>query len=183
MPELATSYTISPSVDSTLAIEVSRTGLKRRKKHTLFFEKFSGEMCYAEKDPGAFKMTLTIDATSVTCRDPWLSERKRRAVADFVRQNALAANIHPEIRFTSTSISAKPLRGFVVEGSLQIRDTARVVRVNTVLGAVLRDWIQLDGDALLRLSDFGLPRRSALFGLIGTKDEAVVRLLLWAIPR
>jgi polyisoprenoid-binding protein YceI len=183
MPELATSYTISPSNDSTVAIEVSRTGLRRSKKHILFFEKFSGDMCFAEKDPSAFKLTLTIDAASAICRDTWLSERKRRALAEFARKSALSANIHPEIRFTSNSISPKPLRGFVVEGSLQIRDTARVVKVNTVLGSMRKDWLQLDGDATLCLSDFGLPRRSALFGLIGTKDEAAIRLLLWAIPR
>src|ERR1700722_8261380 len=165
MPELATSYTISPSNDSTLAIEIWRTGLRGRKKHTVFFDKFSGEMCYAEKDPGAFKITLTIDAASALCHDAWLSKKKRHAVGDFARKNALAVDTHPEIRFISNSISAKELRGFVVQGMLQIRDTAREVKVNMVFGPRRKDWIQLDGDATLRLSDFGLPRPSALFGL------------------
>jgi polyisoprenoid-binding protein YceI len=181
MPELATSYTISPSNDSTIAIEISKTGLRRRKKHILFFDNFQGEMSFAEKDPESFKIALTIDAGSATCHDAWLSKRKRRRVAEFARES-LATKTHPEIRFTSNSIRAKELRGFVIEGVLEIRGTTRVVKVNIVLGARRKDCWQLDGDATLRLGDFGLPRPSALFGLIGTKDEAVVRLLLWAIP-
>jgi polyisoprenoid-binding protein YceI len=183
MPNLATSYTITPSHDSTLAIEVYKTGLRRSKKHILFFEKFNGEMRFAENDPGAFEITLTIDAKSAVCRDAWLNERKRRAVAEFASKDALAADTHAEIRFTSNSLRAKAMRGFVVEGVLQIRDTAHVLRVSAVLGPMRKDCLQIDGDATLRLSDFGLPRPSALFGLIGTKDEAALRLLLWATPR
>jgi len=183
MPESPTSYTISPSNDSTLAVEVSKTGLRRRRKHILFFEKFSGEMCFAENDPEAFKLTLTIEANSVVCRDASLSERKRRTVGEFARNDALAAIAHPEIRFSSNSIRAKALRGFVVEGELQIRASTRVMKISTVLNRVRKDCFQIDGDATLHLGDFGLPKPSALFGLIGTKDEAAVRLLLWAIPK
>lgn len=183
MQEPITSYTISPSNDSTLAVEISRTGLRRHKKDTVFFDQFSGEMCFAENDPAAFKITLTIDASSVVCRDPWLTGKKRRKVADFARHEALMADAHPEIRFDSKSICAKPLRGFVVEGTLRIRDATRMVKVNAVLGSMRKDAIQVGGDTTLRLSDFGLPRRSALFGLMGAEDEVAVRLLLWAIPR
>ena len=183
MPERATHYTISPSADSTLAIEFSKTGLRRHTKHLLFFEKFAGEMCFAENDPAAFKLTLFIDAASAVCRDAKLSERKRRAISEFARNRALAATAHPEIRFTSNSIRAKALRGFVVQGTLQIRGVTRTVAVSLVLSPRHRDSLQLDGDATLRLSDFTLPRPSALFGLIGTKDEAAVRILLWAIPQ
>ncbi len=128
-------------------------------------------------------MTLTIDAASVVCLDAWLSERKRRKVTAYVRKIVLAADTHPEIRFTANSIRAKALRGYVVEGMLHVRGTERMVKVNAVLGPVRKDSLQIDGDATLRLSDFGLPRPSAMFGLVGTKDEALVRLLLWAFPR
>jgi len=182
MPDRANFYTISPSADSTLAIELSKTGLSRRKTHLLFFEKFSGEMCCVENALAAFKLTLVIDAASLVCRGAGLSEKKRLAITEFARNNVLEANAHPEIRFTSHSIRAKPLRGFVVEGTLQIRGTTRTVEVSLVLSPRHKDSLQLDGDATLRLSDFALPRPSALFGLIGTRDEAAVRILLWAIP-
>jgi len=182
MPERANFCTISPSADSTLAVELSKTGLSRRKTRLLFFEKFTGEMCFAENALAAFKLTLAIDANSLVCRDAGLSEKKRSVITEFARYNALAANVHPEIRFTSHSIRPKPLRGFVVHCSLEIRGTARPVEVSLVLSPRHKDSLQLDGDATLRLSDFALPRPSALFGLIGTKDEAAVRILLWAIP-
>lgn len=183
MPDRATNYTISPSADSTLAIELSRTGLGRHKRHLLFFEQFAGDMCFAEKNPAVFKMTLTVDAASVMCRDAGLSHKKRSAIAEFARDKALAATAYPEIRFTSHSIRAKPLRGFIVAGALEICGVTRTVKVSIVLSPRHKDSLQLDGDATLRLSDFALPRPSALLGLIRTKDEAALRILLWAVPQ
>jgi polyisoprenoid-binding protein YceI len=180
-PQPAFAYRILPSNDSTLAIEVSKTGLRRRRKHILFFEKFEGELRFVEEDPEASRVSLLIDAASAVCRDAWLNERKKHAVTAFAR-DVLSANGHSEIRFSSTAIRSKPLRGYVVEGELQIRGIRRVIKVNTVLGRTRKDSLQMDGDATVRLSDFDLPRPSSLMGLIGTKDEAEVRLLLWAIP-
>jgi polyisoprenoid-binding protein YceI len=183
MPDRATYYTISPSADSTLAVELLKTGLSRHRKHSLFFEKFTGEMCYAEKNPAAFKLALAIDAASLVCSDASLSDKKRSAIEEFARNKALAATAYPEIRFTSHSMRAKPLRGFVVEGALQIGGAMRTVEVSMVLSPRHRDSLQLDGDAALRLSEFKVPRPSALFGLARTKDEVVIRILLWAIPK
>jgi polyisoprenoid-binding protein YceI len=183
MRDRATYYTLSPSADSTLAVELAKTGLSRRKKILLFFEEFSGEMCFAEKNPGAFHLSLRIDAASVVCRDAGLSQKKCRAIAQFARNKALAAAAYPEIRFTSDSMRAKPLRGFVVEGALQIGGVVRTVEVSMVLSPRHKDSLQLDGDAALRLSDFRLPRPAAMLGLSGTKDEAAIRILLWAIPQ
>lgn len=182
MPELAAPYTISPSNDSTLAIEVFKTGLHRRKKHILFFEKYSGELWFAPDRPEASQVKLVIEAASAVCRDIWLSEKKRQAVTQFARKEGLEASTYPLIEFTSTRLCAKELRGFHVEGVLKVRGMTRVVRVNVVLSSRKNDRFQVDGDAALRLSDFGVPRPAAMFGLTGTKDEALIRLLLWANP-
>ncbi len=175
-------YGISPSNDSTIAIEVSKTGLMQRKKHILFFENFSGRLRYSINRPESSRVDLSIDAKSVVCRDQWLRSKKQQLVTTYVRDDALAADRHPEIRFSSTRICAKPLRGFVVEGELRIRGVSRVIKVNVVLSARSQNRTQVDGDASVRLSDFGIERPSSLFGLIGTKDEGLVRLLLWATP-
>jgi len=175
-----TAYTISPSIDSTLALEVFKTGLMRRKKHILFFENFVGELLYVQEHPESSRLDISIDATSVVCRDQWLNPKKQRLVTSYVREEALAAARHPEIRFASTRILAKPLRGFVVEGVLTLRGTGRNVRVNVVLNPMKKGRFQIDGDATLRLSDFGINPPSMLMGLVGTKDEALLRLLLWA---
>ena len=182
MTELAAPYTISPSNDSTLAIEVFKTGLHRRKKHILFFEKYNGELWFAPDRPEASQVKLVVEATSAVCRDAWLSEKKRQAVTQFVRKEGLDVSTHPLIEFTSTRVYPKKLRGFSVDGVLNIRGVTRIVKVNVVLSPRKNDRFQVDGDATLRLSDFGVPRPAAMFGLTGTRDEALIRLLLWAQP-
>lgn len=182
MPVSELLYTISPSADSTVAIEVLKTGLMRRKKHLLFFEKFSGSLQYVPQCPESSRATLVIDANSVICRDQWLKPKKQRAVTQYAKDEALVTDGHSEIHFSSSRISAKPLRGFVVEGELKICGIGRLVKVNVVVNEKKRDALQLDGDATLRLSDFDIKLPSSFFGLIGTNDEALVRILLWATP-
>ncbi len=175
-------YTISPSNDSTLAIELSKTGLMRRKKHTLFFERFSGNLSYVADQPEISRASIVIDANSVVCRDTWLKSKKQQLVTQYVRDEVLVTDGHPEVQFSSSRISAKALRGFVVEGELQICGASRMVKVNVVLNEKKHDTIQVDGDATICLSDFGIKPPSAMLGLIGTRDEALVRILLWATP-
>lgn len=173
-------YTISPSNDSTLAFQALQLGpISRKKKHTLFFENFAGELHLGGDDLTPSQMRLTIDATSIICRDVRISEKERRRVTEFAR-DALDPKRYPEIQYHSTNIRARPLRGFVATGVLQIRSITRQVNINLTSNQRAREEFQLDGDATLRLSDFDLPRPSALFGLIRTSDEIIVHLLLWA---
>lgn len=180
MADWRTTYSIAPSIDSTIALEIEKTGLLRGKKHLLFFENFRGELCYVPGYPESSRLDMMIDARSVVCRDQWLKPKHQAQVTAYARREALDADHHPEIRFASTRISAKPLRGFVVEGVLTLRGTGRNVRVNVVLNPMKRERFQVDGDATLRLSDFGIKAPSSLMGLIGSKDDALLRLLLWA---
>jgi polyisoprenoid-binding protein YceI len=183
MNELAAcSYKISSSSDSTLAIEVTKIGLRRRRqKYTLRFDKFEGEMTFAKGDPPAFRLAVRIDPRSGVCCDAHLSKRRRRAIADFARK-ALTSDPHRDMTFTAQTLQPKPIRGYAVDGVLQIGGITRVIKANTVMSPVRQGWLQLDGDAMFRLSDFDLPRPSSLFGLFNTKDEVDVRLLLWAAP-
>ncbi|MBV9441749.1 MAG: YceI family protein [Acidobacteriaceae bacterium] len=175
-------YTLSPSNDSTLAIEVFKTGWLRRKKHILFFERFNGTLHYSADEPQRSSIEMLIDARSVLCRDAWLRRKQQEQVTQYARHEALEADRYPDIRFSSARIGAKELRGFVVEGELKIRGISRIVKVNVVLSPLKRDRFQVDGDVTLCLSDFGIKPPSRLLGLIGTKDQALVRLLLWATP-
>ncbi len=175
-------HTISPSNDSTIALEVFKTGLMRRRKHTLFFENFGGELYYTPHHPESSRVNIRVDTRSVICRDQWLKPRKQQEVTRYAREEALRAQQHPEIRFSSTRISAKPVRGFVVEGVLDICNVTRTVKLNVVLTPKRDDRFLIDGDTSLNLTDFRIKLPTAFAGLIGTKDEALVRLLLWAHP-
>lgn len=175
-----TFYKILPSNDSTLAVEVYKTGLMKRKKHLLFFEEFGGELSYVPEHPENSQVTMTIDAASLVCRDKWLKPKKQEKVGRYARQEILRADRYPRISFTSDRMTVKRIRGFAVEGILTVRDMARTVNLNLVVNQTKPETLQIDGDAIFRLSEFEVPRPSSLFGLIGTKDEVLIRLLLWA---
>jgi polyisoprenoid-binding protein YceI len=175
-----TLYKIAPSYDSTIAVEVCKTGLLRKRRHILVFERFEGQLHYSPDDPTGARVQITVDPRSVACRDSWLGLGRQKRVAEFTRSRVLTADRHPEIRFVSKSIAAKPLRGFVVEGTLSLCGADCAVRANLILGPQSNGRFQIDADAPLRLSDFGIKRPSALLGLIGTRDEAMVHMLLWA---
>ncbi len=180
MAEPETLYKIEPSYDSTIAVEVSKTGLLRQRKHVLVFESFQGKLHFSPDDPQSARVEITIDPGSIACRDKWLKPRKIKKVAEFARSKVLAADLHREIRFASRAVSPKPLRGFVVEGLLSLRGVESPVRANVILGPQTNGRFQIDADAPLRLSDFGITPPSALLGLIGTRNDAMIHLLLWA---
>jgi polyisoprenoid-binding protein YceI len=173
-------YKILPSNDSTLAVEVYKTGLMKRKKHLLFFEQFGGELCYVPDRPQHSQVKMSIDAASLVCRDKWLKSKRQEEISRYARNQILAAEQYPQITFASDRISAKRIRGFAVEGILKLRHMARSVNLNVVVNQPKPETLQIDGDATFRLSEFEVPRPSSLFGLIGTKDEVLIRLLLWA---
>lgn len=175
-----TLYTILPSNDSTLAVEVYKTGLMRRKKHLLFFDQFRGELSYVPDNPETSTVKMTIDAASLVCRDKWLKAKRQQHVSSYTRKEVLAADRYPHITFASNRVTTKRIRGFVVEGSLTVRDVTRTVNLNLVVNQTKPETLQIDGDAVFRLSEFGVRQPSALFGLVGTKDEVLIRLLLWA---
>lgn len=173
-------YTISPSEDSTIAVEVFKTRLMRKRKHLFFFQNFGGKLFFSPVRPENASLDLTVDAGSVVCRDAWLKTRKQRRITEYARNHALAADRHPEIHFSSNRIAPKPLRGFVVEGVLKVCGVTRVLKANMVVSPRTDGRLQLDADSSIRLTDFGISPPSSYFGLAGTKDEAVLHLLLWA---
>lgn len=175
-----TFYSILPSKDSTLAVEVYRSGIMKRRKHLIFFEEFKGELSYVADFPENSGLKMTIDAGSVVCRDKWLRPKKQEEISRYARSKILNVPQHPRISFASEMVIRKPLRGFAICGTLTIREITRTVIVNVVVNQTKPDTLQIDGDTTFRLSDFGIERPSSLFGLAGTKDEVLIRLLLWA---
>ena len=175
-----TFYAILPSKDSTLAVEVYKTGWMKRKKHLLFFEEFRGELCYVPDFLEDSRVKMTIETGSIVCRDAWLKPRKRKEISHYARSDILRFERYPQIAFTSNTVARKPLRGLLMEGALNIGEITRTVTLNIVVNETKPELLQIDGDTSFRLSEFGIERPSLLFGLAGTKDEVLIRLLLWA---
>lgn len=180
MDEVVTLYTIAPSYDSTLAVEIANTGLLRHRKHVLVFERFEGQISYSPENPTASRVELSLDPDSLRCRDKGLKPRRAEKFAAFIRSRVLKTGRSSTVRFVSSSVSAKPLRGYVVEGTLFLCGAEQQVRANVMLGVQTNGRFQIDADAPVKLSAFGIKPPSSLFGLIGTRDEAMIHMLLWA---
>jgi polyisoprenoid-binding protein YceI len=173
-------HAISSSDDSAIVAEVHETRLMRKYKYFLAFENFRGELHYVPNHPEKSRLTLDLDARSVSCRDRSLRESKQRRVAEYVREQILNAGTYPAIQFSSYQISAKALRGFAVEGVLTVRGTTRAFKMNAVISPASADRLEIEADSLFRFSEFGAKAPSSLFGMVETSDQVLIHLRLYA---
>jgi polyisoprenoid-binding protein YceI len=183
MPDREILHVISSSTDSIIAAQVLETRLMRKYKYFVFFENFKGDLHYFPNHPERSRLTLDIDATSVRCRDRSIRESKQRWISEYVRDSVLNASAHPGIQFASYQISAKALRGMVVEGVLTVRGTTRVLKMNAVFTPVGADRLEIETDSIFRFSEFGVKPPSSLFGVVETSDQVLMHLHLYAAPQ
>jgi polyisoprenoid-binding protein YceI len=178
MPAQHTVYTISPSPDSTLAIEIRKIGLVRR-KHLFAFERFRGALIYDPELPLDTVLNLTVETDSLVCRDAREKPKHRERLTRLALGAVAGEGTHPELQIESRRFIAKPLRGYVVEGVLRFRGVDRSIKANIGFGNEKKNRLQIDADATVRLSDFGVRLPSSLFGLVRTEDEVVLHALIW----
>ncbi len=181
MPGNGICQKILAASDSSVAVEAFEKGPMKKRRYILFFESFSGELSHHPENPQQSRLELKIDVSSVNCRERWLSAGKRRQVEAYARDIALAGSQFPHIFFVSKQVTEKPLRGFVMTGDLTIRGITRPAKANLGLSPMKNDRMQIDADAYIRLSEFGIKPPSSLFGLRRVQDEAMAHLLLWTI--
>lgn len=174
-----TRYIIRPTGESSVAAQVFRSGLMGRRKHVLFLQQYSGEVDYDCENPENSRVQLVFDATSVVCRDQRLKPEKRQSFLAFVQKEILAADDHEQITFSSNRINRISSTRFQLEGTLNLRGHAKPLLFEVVVIPNGKDRLEIDGTAQLRMTDYGIDRPTALFGLIGTRDEVVLRFLLW----
>lgn len=174
-----TRYIIRPTSESSVAAQVFKSGLMARRKHVLFLQQYSGEVDYDCENPENSRVQLVFDAASVVCRDQWLKPEKRQSLLAFVQQEILAADNHEKITFSSNRITRISSTRFQVEGDLSLRGGAKPISFEVTVIQNGKYRLEIDATAQLRMSDFGIRWPTALFGLIGTKDEVVLRFLLW----
>jgi polyisoprenoid-binding protein YceI len=179
MPKTETPYTIRPTNESSVAVQVFKSGLMARRKHVLFLEHYRGEVNYDREEPEKSRIQLFFEANSVVCRDEWLKPEKRQSLLAFVQKEVLAADRHAQIAFSSNRIERKSPTRFQLEGTLSVRGVDKPVVFEVVVLPNGKDRLEIDGTARIKLSDYGIERPTAFFGLIGTKDEIALRFLLW----
>ncbi len=179
MPTNETRFTIEPTSESSVAVQVFKSGLMTKRKHTLFFQRYRGLVEYNSENPEQSRVELSLDADSVVCRDEWLKPDKRQDLLAFVHKDVLAADRHQRIAFASERVERKSPTRFEMLGNLNIRGSIKPVVSEVVVLPKGKDRLEIDGHARIKLSDYGIQWPSAFFGLIGTKDEIKLRFLLW----
>jgi polyisoprenoid-binding protein YceI len=189
MVRTQSTYLVRPTSESSVAVQIFKSGLLTRRKHVLFFQQYRGELDYDCEKPEDSRIKLVFIASQVVCRDEWLTHEKRQSFLDSVRKEMLATDHHEEITFSSARIKRISPTRFELEGTLTLRGIVSPVVFELVAIQHGKDRLEIDGTARFKMSDYGIDRPSAFFGLIGTKDEVVLRFLLWpertaaAIPK
>jgi len=173
-------YRIRPSAESTLTLEVFKSGILAGKKHLFFFEDYQGELDYDPARVENSQVRLTIQARSVTCKDTWIKAEDRKKVLDAALNDMMAVDQYPQIFFVSSRIVAKLKGQYEVQGDLTVRGMAKSVTLEAAVKSVADVRLEIDGDARIRHSDYGLKPLSKFGGIVGTKDEMMLRFLVWA---
>ncbi len=164
-------HAIRPSSDSRLELIVEKTGLYSGKKHVFTFERYSGTLALDGDAPERSKVDLTIEASSIVCHDTWVRMKDLGKIMEEATKNMLAADRYPIIRFQSSNVAAAGPGKYEVQGMLTIRALARPVKVivNWLPGGTLS--FKFSGNAVVKLTDYGLKPPTAVLGAIGTKNE------------
>ncbi|MEP6961624.1 MAG: YceI family protein [Acidobacteriota bacterium] len=167
----AETFEIRPIENSRFALTVEKTGLMRGRKHLFLFERYRGTLEFNAAQPEQSRIQLSIEASSVVCKDEWVSISDLQKIQKEALEEMLAAKRYPTIAFTSSSV--KPLGGtrYEAQGTLTIRDVPKPVTVLVELDAKSSATLRLAGSAKIRLTDYKLKPPLAILGAIGTKDE------------
>jgi len=159
-------YSIRPDEGNRLELRVAKTGLYRGKVHVFLFPQYTGSLLYDPQKPEASQVTLTMAARDIKLTDTWLSAKDFKSVQEYALKDMLAAEKYPDITFSSTVVRATDSAHFEVRGMLTIRGIAKPAVLYVSLSGK-----SFEGDATIRLTDYGLKPPKAALGLVGTEDE------------
>ena len=144
------------------------------------FTDFSGTIQFDEAQPEKSAIAFSVNAASI---DTAAADRD----AHLRSEDFFAADKHPSITFTSSKVTKKSGEQFTVEGTLTIRNTAKVLAVPvSFLGAAKDPWgnarVGFEGDITVNRKDFGLNWNAALeTGGFLVGDEVKISVSLQAI--
>ncbi len=175
-----TLYLLHPAEGSRLSLAVEKTGLLRGKQHLFLFSRFDGTVTWDSAQPERSRVSLSIDAASITCQDTWVSAKDLRKIQDYAYNDMLAATRFPRIQFVSMGARSVSPNTFTVSGNLTIRNVTKPAEVTVTVDARETTHPVYTGTAVIRLTDFGLKPPSAALGTIGTKNEMTLEFHLLA---
>jgi polyisoprenoid-binding protein YceI len=150
-----TTYSID-KVHSEVTFQVRHLVTKVRGR----FTDFGGTLKFDEAQPEQSSLTFTIDTASVDTGTPDRDAHLRSN--DF-----FSVEKHPQMTFVSSRVIKKATDQYDVEGTLTIRDVAKVITLPvTYLGAAKDPWgnarIGFESEITINRKEFGLNWNAAL---------------------
>ncbi len=161
-------YSISSGGQDKIMLEVEKTGFLKGKKHNFEFPNYSGKLTYDAQTPANSRVELKIDAASLVCKDTWVSPKDLKKIQDEALGNILMVSKYPDIRFTSTKVTAQGGNRFQVEGVLTIRGVGKPVTMEATLDPAT---MKINGKSVFKMTGYGIKPPSAGLGTVGTKDD------------
>ncbi|MBI3184143.1 MAG: YceI family protein [Myxococcales bacterium] len=136
-----------------------------------------------DEQEGAVSATFDPTSLQVVCavrdgaeRPEALSERDRRQIEDAIRDEVLDARRHPEIRFSSTSVTREE-GGYRVDGELTLLGRRRNITFQT-----REEAGRQVAEVRLHQPDFGIRPYSAMLGTLKVKPGVHVRVAMKLPP-
>lgn len=147
-------------------------GSKVTGSHNGSFEKFTGEIDYANNDPAQSRVKITIDASSVKTDDPKLTEHLK--TPDF-----FDVAKYPQATFQSTAIKPGGEKGasHTVTGNLTLHGVTKSITFPATI-AVTPNEASVDANFAINRKDFGITYAGAQDNLI--RDDVVMTLRIRA---
>ena len=174
-------YRLTPE-SGELLVKTGRTGMGRRAGHDLVIAatRWQGEVTVASANPEGSVVTVVIDVDSLEVREGLggvkpLTDKDRADIGKTLR-DILDSQTHPQIRFSSTSVTRSD-DSVTVEGGLTIRGETEPVTV----GAELTDD-RVRGSATVTQTRWGIKPYSALLGALKLADDVGVELDAALVP-
>lgn len=151
--------------------KIEFTGSKVTGSHNGSFQKFAGEIDYTG-DPTTSRVSISMDANSITTDDPKLTEHLK--TADFFDVAKF-----PQAKFESTAIKAGGDKGasHTITGNLTLHGQTKSVTFPATISATA-DAITVNSEFSINRKDFGINYAGAADNLI--RDDVVLKLTIHA---
>ncbi|RRR48144.1 YceI family protein [Mycolicibacter terrae] len=159
-----------------LGTGVTGRAAKMGHRLTMVMQRWQAAVSWSGERPTAVALTVDVDSLQVLRGDGGLTPLTAPEKS-LIRTNALKcldAGRYGHIRFECTDIAATD-GGYRLAGSLQIRDRSRPHVIAVRVAELDGSW-RVDGETVVRHSDFGIRRYSMLMGAMQVADEVTVSL-------
>lgn len=165
-----------------LLVKTGRTGMGRRAGHDLVIEvtRWHGEVTLVGAEPESSRVSVEVDVDSLEVREGLggvkpLTDKDRAEIKKTLR-DILDSETHPEIRFTSTSVTGSA-ESATVDGDLTIRGETGSV---TVSAEIADDRVR--GSATVAQTRWGIKPYSAFLGALKLADEVGIEFDAALVP-